>query len=157
MAKKIGIPWEFKYKLAMRGWSSILGGFLYAIREKYGAPAALEIIERLYKMDDRVKNLANFIKDVFKIEGNDAEAIGKWFDVWYEICEFEYTTLEQSKTLVRSKVTKCPWKIAYKDIDWCLIWADIIYKTINPKAIHERPKAMCAGDPYCEHITRIEE
>ena len=158
MTKKIGIPWEFKYKLAMRGWASILGGFLYAIRKKYGAPAALEILEIAYKMGDRVKNLTNFLRTVFKIEGNDAEAITKWWDVWYEFAGFEAIWLERSKTFAKVKITKCPWTTRYKDIgDWCKIWVDIVYTTLNPKVTFERPKGMCAGDSYCEVIHKIEE
>ena len=158
MAKKIGIPWEFKYRLAMRGWSSILVGFMYAIREEYGADAALKIIERLYKMDDRVKNLVNFIKDVFKIEGNDVETIAQWIDIWDELTGIEATWLERSKTFARGKITKCPWKTGYKDLsDYVLIWFNIVVKTINPKIACERPKGMCAGDPYCEYIYKLEE
>ncbi len=72
--------------------------------------------------------------------------------------EFEYTILERSKTINRIKVTKCPWKTEPKDIsDWVLIFNNIVNKTINPKATLERPKAMCAGDSYCEYVWKIEE
>lgn len=158
MAKKIGIPWEFKYELAIKGWGSLLKGFLYALRNKYGAAEAKKIVEMVYRMDDRVKNLTNFLRTVFKIEGNDVEAIAKWWDVWYECTGFEFTWLERTKTYNRMKITKCPWKTGYKDIgDWCLIWCSIVYNTLNPKATLKQTKGMCAGDPHCEFITRIEE
>ena len=47
MAKKVSIPWELKYKFAQGGWTTLLKGFLYEIREEYGAAAALKIYERL--------------------------------------------------------------------------------------------------------------
>ena len=158
MAKKMAIPWELKYNYAMGGWASLLKGFLYEIREEYGAAKALTIYERLCKRDDRVKNMTNTIKNVFKLEGNDAETIGKWWEIWSEINDQEYVMLEQSKTIRINKITKCPWKTGIKDIcDWSLPFTDIIIKAINPKATFERPKAMCAGDPHCEYIFRIEE
>ncbi len=50
------------------------------------------------------------------------------------------------------------FKQKYEDIsDNSLILLDIIYKTINPKVTVERPKAMCAGDPYCEYVWKLEE
>jgi len=157
VSKKIGVPLEFKYKMAMRGWSSILNGFLYVIREKRGAAEALELIEKLFKMEDRVKNLTNTVKTIFKIEGNDIETLAQWWDIWCEICEIESTILKQSKSLFRIKNTKCPWKTGYKDIDWVLIWFNIVTKTINPNINFERPKGMCAGDSYCEYIFKLEE
>ena len=158
MSKKIGIPCEFKYKLFRTGWTTMNKGLMYEIREKYGAAEALEIFERFYKRDDRTKNLTNMLRTIFKIEGNDIEAINKWFNIWGELCEQEATTLGRSKTLWRYKITKCPWKTVYKDIsDWCKIWCDIVVKTINPKATQERPIEMCAGDPYCEYVWKIEE
>jgi hypothetical protein len=157
MSKRIGVPLEFKYNLAMRGWSSILNGFLYVIREKHGAAEALELIERLFKMEDRVKNLTNTVKTIFKIEGNDIETWAQWLETWWEICGIEGTTLERSKTLLRTKITKCPWKTGYKDIDWVLIWFNIVHKTINPKITLERPNGMCAGDQHCEYVWKIEE
>lgn len=158
MVQKLAIPMEFKYELAMRGWNTMLKGFMYVIREEYGATAALKLVEKFFKMDDRLKNLANFIKNVFKIEGNDVETIMKWLDIWFEICGFEYTWLEQSKTLGRNKITKCPFKTGYKDLsDWCLIWNNIIYETLNPKVTLEAIKQMCAGDPYCEFVTKMKE
>lgn len=158
MAKKIGIPFEFKYELAMKAWSSMIAGFLYVIREEFNAVTALKLIEILFKRDDRVKNLTNFIKNVFKIEGNDIEALNQWFDIYHELTGFESTTLEQSETSYRNKITKCPFKTGYKDVgDWCKIWCNIVYTTINPKATFERLKGMCAGDPYCEFVNKIEE
>ena len=158
MTKKIGVPLEFKYELTMKAWSSLIKGFLYVVRERHGAAEALACIERLFKMDDRVKNLTNTIKTIFKIEGNDADTMANWFETYYEILRTEYTLPEQSKTILRSKVTKCPFKTGYNDLsDWCKIWCDIVYKVINPKATQERVKSMCAGDPYCELVFKIEE
>lgn len=109
-------------------------------------------------MGDRIKNLTNFFLTTFKIEGNDCETNAKWWDIWYELMGFESTWLERKKTINRTKITKCPVKTEYKDIsDWALTFCDIIAKTINPKATVERPKAMCAGDPHCEYIVRLEE
>jgi hypothetical protein len=158
MAKKRVIPWELKYKYAMGGYAVMLKAFLYAIREKYGAAAVLEIYERISKMDDRVKNMTNSILTAFKLEGNDAETIGEWWDIWQDLIGQEVTILEQSKTIRRVKITKCPWVTEPEDIsDWALIFTNIASKTINPKCTVERPKAMCAGDPYCEYIYKIEE
>lgn len=158
MSKKIVIPWELKYDFAMRGYSSIKRGFLHLIRNKYGAAATLELLEELYRTDDRLKNLTNVILEIFKIKGNDAETIANFLDIWGELCGFESTSIERSKTFYRVKITKCPWKTQYKDIsDWPLIWNDIILKTINPKLTVDRPKKMCAGDPYCEYVYKLEE
>jgi len=158
MTSKMGIPCEFKYELAMKGWASMLAGFLYVIRDEFDAITSLKLIENLFKRDDRLKNLTNFLKTVFKIEGNDIIAIKKWFDIWYELTGFESTLLEQSETIFRIKITTCPFKTGYKDISgWCKIWSDIVLKTINPKATFERPKGMCAGDPHCEYIFKLEE
>ena len=157
-AKKVGIPWELKYKFAFKGWESNHKGHLYALREKYGAAAALEIFEKFCKMGDRIKNLTNALLKIFKIEGNDAETIGKWYDIWFELCGNEYTRPEQSKTINRYKVTKCPWKTEHKELSyWNFAFLNIVVKTINPKATVERPKGMCSGDPFCEYVTRIEE
>ena len=157
MAKKVDIPWETKYRFAIGGYSGIAKGFMHTIREEYGAEATLKIYEKLAKKDDRIKNLTNTILTAFNLEGNDAETIGKWFDIWLELCGAEYTTLERSKTTNRIKITKCPFKTDYKDIsNWEPIFAGIVVKTISPKATHEHLKNMCAGDPYCEVVTRIE-
>ena len=99
MATKMGIPCEFKYELAMKGWASMLAGFLYVIRDEFGATTALRLIETLFKRDDRVKNLTNFIKNVFKIEGNDIEAINKWFDIYHELSEPESVLQELHRVL----------------------------------------------------------
>lgn len=158
MVKKITIPCEFRCEFAITGYTTMLKGFMYVIRERHGAAEAVACIERLFEMDDRIKNMTNFLKTVFKIEGNDAETITDWLVIWYELYGFEYDVLERSKTISRIKVTKCPWKTGYKDLsDWALIWAALVTKTITPKAIFERPKAMCVGDPYCEYVTRIDE
>ena len=157
-APKRGLPWELKYKYAMGGYIGSFKAFLYAIREEYGAAAVLKIYERVATMDDRIKNFTNLIKNVFKLEGNDAETIGEWIDIWNEMMENEVTILERSKTIERRKHTNCPWQTGPKDISgWALILENIIVKTINPKATVERPKAMCAGDPYCEYVYKIEE
>ena len=158
MSKKIVIPWELKYDFAIRSNASVLKSLLYAIREEYGASATLKLYEKACQMDDRIKKLTNTIQTIFKLEGNDAETIGKWWDIWGELVGHEYTILERSKTISKVKYTKCPWKTEFKDIsDWALSYTNIVGKTINPKAILERPKAMCAGDPYCEYVWRIEE
>ncbi len=158
MDKKIMIPLELKYDFAIRAYISIHKGYLYAIREECGAATALKVYERLCKMEDRIKNLTATFLAAFKIEGNDAEAWAKWWDIWYELCGYEYTWLERSKTIARVKVTKSPFKTSYKDLsDWVLPFVDIVCKTINPKAKWERPKAMCAGDPYGEYVFKTEE
>jgi hypothetical protein len=158
-APKRGIPWELKHDFAMRGYTSGMKGLIYAIREKYGAAVALELYETVTKMGNRAKNFTNTIRTIFKIEGNDAEAIGQIYDIWAELTGQEVIILERSKTVNRSKYTKCPWSTPVpKDISgWTLIWRKAITKTINPKATLERPKAMCAGDSYCEYIVKIEE
>ena len=157
-APKRGIPWELKYIYAKGGWTSLLKGLIYEIREKYGAAAALEIYESFNKRYDRIKKMTNNIKNAFKIEGNDAETIGQWWDIWWELTGYEGILLERSKTINRVKVTKCPWKTEPKDLGaWALIFTNIVIKTINPRATMERPKAMCAGDPYCEYIYKVEE
>ena len=131
--------------------------FLHLIRERHGVAEALACIEEIWRRDDTVKNLTNFFRTVFKIEGNDVETMAQWFDIWYELTGIEAIWLERSKTNARWKVTKCPWKLGYDDIsDWCKIWGDIIAETINPKITSERPTGMCASDPYCEFRYRIE-
>jgi hypothetical protein len=158
MTEKISIPWLLKHEFILRAYTSIIKGFLYAIREKYGADAALELYERVCTMDDRIRNMTNSLLDVFQLKGNDAATIAKWFSIWFELTGFEYTTLELSNTTSRSKITKCPFKTEIEDIsDWDIIFGYIVTKTINPKATFERPKAMCAGDPYCEFFWKIEE
>jgi hypothetical protein len=158
-APKRGIPWELKYDFAMKGYTNLGKGYLFAIREKYGAAAALEIYEMVNKMGDRAKNFTNTIRTIFNLEGNDAETIGQFFDIWAELTDQEVIILERSKTVNRIKYIKCPWSTPFpKDIsNWNLIWRNLITKTINPKAILERPKAMCAGDPFCEYVWRIED
>ncbi|MFX1519833.1 MAG: hypothetical protein ACFFCD_07925 [Promethearchaeota archaeon] len=158
MTKKMVIPWELKADIRIKGWASILKGLMYEIREEYGAAAAMEIYERLCKRDDRVKNLTKSILEIFKIEGNDAETIGMWWNIYWELTGMEGTTLEQSKTINKNRITKCPFKTGYKDLsDWVIPFIDIITKTINPKATFERPIGMCAGDPYCEYVFKIKE
>ena len=116
MATKRMIPWELKYDFAIRGYTSGYRGFLYAIREEYGPAAALKIYEKVCKMDDRIKNLINRILTIFKIDGNDAEAIAECWDIWCELASFKHTWIERSKTIARTKVTECLFKTQPKDI-----------------------------------------
>ncbi len=158
MTEKISIPLLLKHEFTMRVYSSLIKGFLYAIREIYGANAALEVYEKVCTMDDRVRNLTNSLLDVFQLKGNDVETIGNWFNIWFELTGYEYTWLEQSNKMSRVRITKCPFKTEPEDLsDWAKIFAYIVTKTINPKSVFERPKGMCAGDPYCEYIWKIEE
>jgi len=109
-------------------------------------------------MDDRIKNLVNTLLTIFKVDGNDAEAIAECWDIWCELVSFKHTWIERSKTIARTKVTKCPFKTVYKDIsDWCKIFGNIVGKSVNIRASSERPKGMCAGNPYCEHVWKIDE
>jgi hypothetical protein len=158
-APKRGLPWELKFKFAQGQLTTLFKGIMNEIREKYGAAAALEIAEKVWKRENRVKKMVQTLKDVFRIEGNDIGAIQKWWEVYWELVGQEVTILEQSKTFTRSKITKCPWSTPEpKDInDWEKIFNSIVSKTINPKITVERPKAMCAGDPYCEYVWKIEE
>ena len=157
-APKRGLPCEIKLDYAIGGYAGIVKAFLYVIREEYGAAAALKIKERVDRLDDRVKRFTNALLKIFKLEGNDCETIGEWFDVFNELMENEVTILERSKTIERRKVTKCPLRTEYKDIsDWVLVTHNVVIKTINPKATVERLKGMCAGDPYCEYIFKVEE
>ncbi len=98
-------------------------------------------------------------KEVFKLDGNDAETIGRFLDIYSGILGQESTTIELSPTISRQRVTNCAWKTEPIDISsWCPdLLVNLIAKTINPKATVERPKGMCAGDPYCEYIYKIEE
>ena len=157
-APKRGLPAELKYDYMRGGWTTGARAFLYALRKKYGAAAAVNFFERVYTMDDRVKILANTIRTNFNLEDNDAVTIGEVFDIWDELIGIESTILERSKTINRRKVTKCPFKTEPKDVsDWNLPFVNMITMTINPKATLERPKAMCAGDPYCEYVWKVEE
>ena len=156
---KRGLPWELKYKYVQGQMTTLFKGFLYAIREEYGADAALKIVEKMWKFKDRVKNMINTFLNVFKIEGNDCEALGEFWDVYFEIHGHEAIILERSKTISRTKITKCPWSSPDpKDISsWCGIWTSTVSESINPKISGKRLKGMCAGDPYCEYIARLEE
>ena len=158
-APKIGLPWELKCKFARGQVTTLFKGFMHVIREKFGAAIALEIAEGVWKYKDRMKNMINTIKDVFKIEGNDIEAIINWWNIWFEHTGIEATWLEVTDKSARWKINVCPWNSPDpEDLSgWCEIFCNTIEKIINPKVIHERPVGMCSGDPYCEHITRIEE
>jgi len=76
-APKRGLPWELKYKFVSGMLTTLFKGFMYVIREKFGAATALELAERMWKFDDRLKNMTNTLKDIFNIEGNDIEALMK--------------------------------------------------------------------------------
>ena len=158
MSKEVVIPWELKYKFVRGMMTTLFKRFMYEIREECGAATALKIHERLNRRDDRIKNMTYTLRDVFNIEGNDIETIDRWYNIYWDLTGIEGTSLELSKTHGRVKITKCPFKTGYKDIsDWCLNFNNIIIKTINPKTILERVKGMCAGDPYCEFVWKIEE
>jgi hypothetical protein len=159
MSKKMAIPWELKYNFVKGQLTTFFKNILYAYREKFGAEAALEFFEHAaWRRADRVKNVTKTIKEVFKIEGNDAETLAKWREIYWELIGTDFAWLERTKTMCRAKITKCAWQTEPKDIsDWALIYNTIIAKNINPKATVERPKAMCAGDPYCEYVYKIEE
>ncbi len=159
IVEELVITWKLKYDIAFKGWTSSLRGYLHAVREIYGANASLEMYERMCRMGDRIKNAANFFKTVFKIEGNDATTISDVIAIWLEHAGAEYTIPEHSKAISRLLVTKCPWTTDYEDIsDWDLnTFVTIVAKSINPKATVEQPKNMCAGDPYCEFVHKIEE
>jgi hypothetical protein len=157
-AKKLEIPRELKYNFAMRGWTSNHKNWLYALREKFGAAAAVDIYERFNEMGARIKNWTNTIRTIFKLEGNDCETIGKCWELWHMLGGQEFTVLERSKTIDRQRITKCPWKTEYKNIsEWCNRFNPVIGRTINPKATWEMYSCMCAGDPYCEAVVKIEE
>ena len=156
---KRGLPWELKYKYVRGQMTTLFKGFLYAIREEYGAAAALKIAENMWEFNGRIRNMVSTLLNVFEIEGNDCETIGGFWDVYFEIQGTESIILERSKIINRIKVTDCPWSTPDpKDISsWCVILNDIIVKTINPKIAYERLKGMCAGDPYCEYVYKIVE
>ena len=157
-APKRGLPCEIKLDYALGGYSGIVKAFLYVIREEYGAAAALKLKERVDRLDDRVKRFTNVLLKIFNIEGNDAETIGEWWDIFAELTGQEVTILERSKTIERRKITKCLWKTEPKDLfGWNFPFVNLVAKTINPKATVDRPKGMCAGDPYCEYVYKIEE
>jgi len=158
-APKMGLPWELKCKFARGQLTTLFKGVMHLLREKFGAEIALEIAEGFWKYKDRIKNMTNTLKDVFKIEGNDIEAIINWWNIWFEHVGIEATWLEVTKKNARYKVNVCPWSTPDpKDISgWSISFVNIIMKTINPKVTVERPKGMCAGDPYCEYVTKIEE
>lgn len=159
MSKKIAIPWELKYKFMKGMLTTVFKGFMYEIREECGAATTLKIYENIQNRDDRIKKTTKTIKDVFKIEGNDIEAIQKWWDIWNELLGNEFTTIELSKTFLKTRLPMgCAWKTEPKDIkDWFLILSNIITNALNPKAKIERIKGMCDGDSHCEYVTTIEE
>ena len=159
MAKKMTVPWELKYKFFRGMLTTLFKGFMLAIRERHGSAEALEIHEQVCKMDGRIKNMTNTLKEVFKIEENDIEAMVKWWDIYWEIAGIEGTWPEVNKTHYRIRITKCPWSTPDpKGISgWSIIYVGMINQALNPKATTERPKGMCAGDPHCEYIVRIEE
>jgi hypothetical protein len=139
--------------------TTLFKGFLYTIREEYGASAALKIAKNMWKFNDRIKNMVKMILKVFELEGDDAETIGEFWDVYSEISGIEGVILERSKTSGRHKITKCPWNTPDpKDLsDWCENFWNVINKSINPKVASKRPKGMCTGDSYCEIAWKIED
>jgi hypothetical protein len=155
---KRGISWELKYNFAMRNFTDFAKGYVHANRDKYGPSAALEIFDLNCKEGDRVKNLSKLIQQIFNLDGIDAVTIGEVIDVWDEICGYENIIIERSESVNRRKVTKCPWTVKYKDVgNYAWYFKDQMGKGVNPKATLEMPKKMCAGDPYCDYIWRIEE
>ena len=156
--KKMKIPWELKYNFAMKGWTSNHKSWLYALREKYGAVEAIGIYEMFNEMGDRVKNITNTIRTIFKLEGNDCETIGKCWDIWHELAGQDTNILERSKIINKWRIIKCPFQTEYKDIsNWCNRFDHVVGSTINPNATWEMITCMCAGDPYCECIVKLEE
>ena len=158
-ATKRGLPWEIKYNYVRGMLTTLFKGFMHEIREEYGAAGALKIYERFNQRSDRFKKMATTLKNVFNIEGDDIEAIMTWWEIFYELTGMEATWLEVTNTLARVKITRCPWSAPDpKDISsWSIINSRMINRAINPKATLERPKGMCAGDPYCEYVMKIEE
>lgn len=102
--------------------------------------------------------MTHTLKDVFKIEGNDMEALATVFQIWFELTGWEVIWLKQSKTISRFKCPLvCAWKTKPEDLnEWFLIISNIAAKAINPKATIERPMGMCARGPHCEYI-KLEE
>jgi hypothetical protein len=134
MTEKISIPLLLKHEFTMRMYSSLIKGFLYAIREKYGADASLELYERVCTMDDRVRKLTHSILDVFQLKGNDIETITNWFRIFWELTGYDITLLEQSNKMSRVKITKYPFKTEPEDLsNWPKIFTFIVTKTINPR------------------------
>jgi hypothetical protein len=157
-APKRRLSFEQKYDFVMSGNEHFFRGWLYAIRAKHGAAAVLDSYAMMCKEGDRIKNMTNALRKIFNLYGNDATTIGELLDVWDEIWKYETTILERTPTINRRIVTKCIWKVDYKDIgNYAFTIKEIMGKTVNPKAAFERPKGMCVGDPYCEYIWRIEE
>jgi hypothetical protein len=157
---KRGIPWEFKYRFVRGQQITLLKGFMRAIRTKFDAATAFEIYKMVGTTDERNKKMTTTLRDVFKIKGNDIEAMMTWWEIFYELLGIEATWLEVTNKIARYKVTVCPWSTPDpEDISggYCFIFEDFVNKIINPKATTERPKGMCAGDPYCEYIYKIEE
>lgn len=159
MSKEVVLPWELKYNYVRGMLTTLFKGFMYEIREEFGAATALKIYEKLNKRNDRIKRMTKTFMEVFKLEGNDAETIGRFLDIYTGIIGSDSTTIERSKTISRARVTKCAWKTEPTDISsWCPnLLISLIVETINPEATIERPKGMCAGDPYCEWIFKTEE
>jgi len=96
MAKKMPIPWELKYNYMKGMLTTLFKSVMYEFRERYGAAAALEFYEGVWNRDDRVKNMTTTLKEVFKIEGNDLEAIFNWYNIFWELMGLEGSRLEQS-------------------------------------------------------------
>jgi hypothetical protein len=92
------------------------------------------------------------------LEGNDIDALKSVWEIYLELTGIVSTTIEQSKTLWKHKVTICPWVTEPNDLsDWCLNYCILMNKSINPKATFERIKAMCTEDSQCEFVIKIED
>ena len=107
MTKKMVIPWELKADFRLRAYTSMLKAYLYVTREEFGAATALKLYEKICKIDDREKRVTHSLVDIYKIEGNDAETIADWFDIWGELQGREGHVVEQSKTICRSNPSNC--------------------------------------------------
>jgi hypothetical protein len=74
-------------------------------------------------------------------------------------------TREASESEIRTKFTKCPWHEAANAMEMPEDWrfcdsghtafTTSMYKGLDPKATYELPKAMSAGDSFCEGISKL--
>ncbi|MFQ6051949.1 MAG: hypothetical protein ACE5K4_09680 [Candidatus Hydrothermarchaeota archaeon] len=150
---------ETKLRLVLASYAGILSGMLFSLKEKYDNPDnSLELYKEI--AEERARLIATTIAENFGIKGNDALAIGKCWNVWMKVHDFEFSMSEQSKTRVKLRITKCPFQQPprLKDIgQWDLLFLVPFSKALNPNAIAKRPLGMCAGDPNCELIIEIPE
>ena len=82
-APKMGLPWELKCKFARGQLTTLFKGIMRLLREKYGPATALELAEGFWRYDDRIPKMTLHLKNIFKIEGNDLEAIINWWNIWF--------------------------------------------------------------------------